>query len=99
MLMQAMRPHLTTLASRMEEMWAAGQLWAGERNYLCDAMLAASASGDPELRTQVCHSTLPLPLMELKSMHMELLNLHICDCLAMETKHLIMYTWCISCNG
>lgn len=52
--MQAMRPHLTTLAARMEEMWAAHKLGTGERNVLCDAMLAASASGGPELRTQVC---------------------------------------------
>ncbi len=51
--MQAMRPHLTTLAGRMEEMWAAHKLGTGERNVLCDAMLAASASGGPELRTQV----------------------------------------------
>lgn len=37
----------------MEEMWAAGKLETGERNVLCDAMLAASGSGGPELRTQV----------------------------------------------
>lgn len=49
-----MRPHLTTIAARMEEMWAAHKLGTGERNVLCDAMLAASASGGPELRTQVC---------------------------------------------
>ncbi|BDA43725.1 Exportin-5 [Coccomyxa sp. Obi] len=49
----SMRPHLTTIAARMEEMWAAHKLGTGERNVLCDAMLAASASGGPELRTQV----------------------------------------------
>jgi hypothetical protein len=36
----------------MEEMWAANQLSVSERNVLCDSMLAAAASGDPDLHTQ-----------------------------------------------
>ena len=50
---QAVRPHLGAIAAKMEEMWKASQLFVSERNVLCDSMLAAAASGDPELRSQV----------------------------------------------
>ena len=50
---KAVRPHLGAIAAKMEEMWKASQLSVSERNVLCDSMLAAAASGDPELRSQV----------------------------------------------
>ena len=50
---QAVRPHLGAIAAKMEEMWAANQLSVSERNVLCDSMLAAAASGPPDLHTQV----------------------------------------------
>ena len=57
--MQAVRPHLGAIAAKMEEMWAANQLSVSERNVLCDSMLAAAASGPPDLHTQVSlHSPL-----------------------------------------
>ena len=62
-----MRPHLTSIATRMEEMWAGHKLGTGERNVLCDAMLAASASGGPELRTQVCACCTPLGMVFLST--------------------------------
>ena len=53
---QAVKPHLGAIAAKMEEMWSASQLSVSERNVLCDSMLAAAASGDPQL-----HSQVPLP--------------------------------------
>ena len=50
---QAVRPHLGAIAAKMEEMWSASQLSVSERNVLCDSMLAAAASGDPQLHSQV----------------------------------------------
>ena len=50
---QAVRPHLGAIATKMEEMWSASQLSVSERNVLCDSMLAAAASGDPQLHSQV----------------------------------------------
>ena len=50
---KAVRPHLGAIAAKMEEMWKASQLSVSERNVLCDSMLAAAASGSPELRSQV----------------------------------------------
>ena len=52
-LAQAVRPHLGAIAAKMEEMWSASQLSVSERNVLCDSMLAAAASGDPQLHSQV----------------------------------------------
>ena len=51
--MKAVRPHLGAIAARMEEMWNASQLSVSERNVLCDSMLAAAASGGPNLLSQV----------------------------------------------
>ena len=53
LLEQAVRPHLGAIAAKMEEMWSASQLSVSERNVLCDSMLAAAASGDPQLHSQV----------------------------------------------
>ena len=50
---KAVRPHLGAIAAKMEEMWKASQLSVSERNVLCDSMLAAAASGSPDLRSQV----------------------------------------------
>ena len=53
LLKQAVRPHLGAIAAKMEEMWNASRLSVSERNVLCDSMLAAAASGDPQLHSQV----------------------------------------------
>ncbi len=52
-LLKAVRPHLGAIAAKMEEMWNASQLSVSERNVLCDSMLAAAASGGPDLFSQV----------------------------------------------
>ncbi|KAK9825813.1 hypothetical protein WJX74_009906 [Apatococcus lobatus] len=49
----AMMPHLAQLAQRIEQGWASGLLWAGERNVLMEALLAVAAhSPDPAIQSQ-----------------------------------------------
>ncbi len=51
--LQAMAPHLTAIAARIDELWAAGKIWPGERCVMSDViMLAASRAGDASLQSQ-----------------------------------------------
>lgn len=50
---QAMAPHLTAFAARVDELWAGRKVWLGERCLMCDViMLAAAKAGDPGLQNQ-----------------------------------------------
>lgn len=50
----AMMPHLAQLAQRIEQGWASGLLWAGERNVIMEALLSVAAhSPDPAIQSQV----------------------------------------------
>lgn len=55
----AMMPHLAQLAQRIEQGWASGLLWAGERNVTMEALLAVAAhSPDPAIQSQARASLL-----------------------------------------
>ncbi len=50
---QAMAPHLTAFAARVDELWAGREVWLGERCLMSDViMLAAAKAGDPGLQNQ-----------------------------------------------
>ena len=56
--LQAMAPHLTAIAARIDELWAARKIWPGERCVMSDAiMLAASRAGDASLQSQARKQT------------------------------------------
>ena len=55
----AMMPHLAQLAQRIEQGWASGLLWVGERNVTMEALLAVAAhSPDPAVQSQVGFASL-----------------------------------------
>lgn len=47
-------PHLAGMATQIQDMWQRKIIWAGERNVLSDALLAAAASGPADMQSKVC---------------------------------------------
>eukprot|EP00891_Asterochloris_glomerata_P003358 jgi/Astpho2/3358/Aster-x1142 len=50
---RALAPHLAAIATRVQEMWQQGLLWAGERNVLCDGLVITAGTDSPSVQSQV----------------------------------------------
>ena len=50
---RALAPHLAAMATKVQEMWQQGLLWAGERNVLCDGLVITAGTDSPSVQSQV----------------------------------------------
>ena len=61
---RALAPHLAAMATRVQEMWQQGLLWAGERNVLCDGLVITAGTDSPSVQSQVGSQPCPPTLLE-----------------------------------
>jgi hypothetical protein len=56
----ALAPHLQSIATQTQQLWAAGLLRPGERCVLSETLVIAAAGSVPDVRSQVRHALLLL---------------------------------------
>ena len=59
---RALAPHLAAMATKVQEMWQQGLLWAGERNVLCDGLVITAGTDSPSVQSQVGSQSFPMML-------------------------------------